>query len=318
MASIPPVPGEHAPSGATADSQRAGDVGVELEVMLTAEVSIPYGYVYRAEGNRASRLLAALRPGGETVHAPCLAYAVRHPAAGTVLIDTGMHRDAGISLRRDFGAPMGLVFRGLRPVQMPFDEQLRALDIAPEGVERVLMTHLHVDHTSGMRLLPNARFTCSREEWAAAHGRLALGSGYVAHHLPPRARMELLDFDRDGEPYATFARTIDLLGDGSIRLISTPGHTVGHLSILLRLGDGRQVLVVGDAAYTLRNIREGVLPLLTADDAAALRSMGEIAAFAEREPAAILVPSHDPGAWHELRHVSASAERAPMPGAGRE
>ncbi|HTD58156.1 MAG TPA: MBL fold metallo-hydrolase, partial [Solirubrobacteraceae bacterium] len=140
------------------------DITVELDVMLTAEVPIPYAYVYRAGGNSLQRLLAGLRPGGETLLAPCLAYAVHHPTAGTILIDTGMHPDASTHLRRDFGLPMGLVFRGLRPAEKSFDEQLQALDIPPDGVERVIMTHLHVDHTSGMRLLPAAEFICSRAE----------------------------------------------------------------------------------------------------------------------------------------------------------
>lgn len=171
------------------------------------------------------------------------------------------------------------------------------------------MTHLHVDHTSGMRLLPQAEFTCSRDEWAATRRRFAVGSGYVRHHLPPAPRMRLIDFETYGEPYRTFAKTIDLLGDGSIRLVSTPGHTVGHMSVLLRLAQGRRVLVVGDAAYTLRNIREQILPMLTADDQSALRSMREIRAFAEEEPEAILVPTHDPSAWHALCDVAPSAER---------
>lgn len=205
---------------------------------------------------------------------------------------------------------MSLLFRNLRPAEAPFDEQLRGLAIEPADVERVIMTHLHVDHTSGMRMLPNAEFTCSREEWAATRRRFAAGKGYIRHHLPPESRMRLVDFARDGEPCGAFTKTIDLLGDGSIRLLFTPGHTVGHMSVLLRLARGRRVLVVGDAAYTLRNIREGILPMLTANDEASLRSMRQIKAFAESEPEAIVVPSHDPSAWHELRHVSDSAERA--------
>jgi glyoxylase-like metal-dependent hydrolase (beta-lactamase superfamily II) len=122
--------------------------------------------------------------------------------------------------------------------------------------------------------------------------------------------MDLLDFSRLGERHATFAATVDLLGDGTVRLISTPGHTAGHLSVLLRLTRGRHVLVIGDAVYTLRNLREEILPMLTADDEASIRSMREIEAFVRDEPETILVPSHDPSAWHELRRVSASAERA--------
>jgi N-acyl homoserine lactone hydrolase len=283
-------------------------VGVELEVMVTAQIAMPDAYVYRPQGSRLTNLPAVLRPGSQVVRSPCLAYAIRHPSAGTILIDTGMHPDASRSLRRDFGGPMSLMFRGLRPE--PFDEQLRALDIEPGDVERVVMTHLHVDHTSGMRLLPRAEFTCSRAEWAAAGSSVAVAKGYVRRHLPAAERMRLLDVAEEGEPYATFAHTIDLLGDGSIRLISTPGHTAGHLSMLLRLTHGHQVLAIGDAAYTLRSVREQVLPMVTDDDDAAMRSLREIAAFAEREPRAILVPTHDPSAWHELRHVSASAQRA--------
>lgn len=284
--------------------------GVTLDVMLTAEVPIPYGYVYRADGNPLKRLFAGLRPGGERLRSPCLAFAVRHPGAGTILIDTGMHPDVRAHRRQDFGVPMSLMFKDLTPAQDPYDEQLRGLGIDPGDVAQVIMTHLHVDHTSGMRLLPDAEFLCSLEEWAAAGKRFAAREGYVSRHLPPTSRMRLLDFARDGEPYATFSRTIDLLGDWTIRLIWTPGHTAGHLSVLLLPDGARRVLLIGDAAYTLRAVREGILPMLTADDEASMRSLGEIAAFAEREPNAILVPSHDPDAWQELPHVSASAGRA--------
>lgn len=205
---------------------------------------------------------------------------------------------------------MSLLFAGLRPADTPFDGQLRGLGIEPASVERVIMTHLHVDHTSGMRLLPEAEFACSREEWAAARRPFAVRHGYVGRHLPPESRMRLVDFEKDGEQHGPFSRTVDLLGDHSIRLISTPGHTVGHLSVLLRLAHGRQVLLVGDAAYTMRNIGEEILPMLTADDGMSLGSMREIRAFAKNEPDAIVVPTHDPSAWHELGPVSASVRRS--------
>lgn len=284
--------------------------GVTIDVMVTAQVSIPSAYAFRAPGGNRLTRLAGLRPGGgDVLRSPCLAYAVRHPSAGTILIDTGMHPDARAAPRRDFGVLMSALSRALRPADEAFDEQLRALSIVPDAVEQVIMTHLHVDHTGGMRLLPTAEFTCSREEWAATRKRFAVTKGYVRHHLPPESRMRLLDFD-DGEAHGVFSRTIDLLGDGSVRLISTPGHTDGHLSVLLPLTQGRQVLVIGDAAYTLRNVQEGILPMLTADDETSLRSLREIKAFARSEPEAILVPTHDPCAWRELRHVTASAERA--------
>ena len=273
---------------------------VTVEVIRTGELRMPYAYAYRPAGNPLGKVADVVRAGTETLRSPCLAFVLRHPEAGTILVDTGFHQDANGDRRRDFGLPMSLMFAKLRTPGEPFDEQLRARGVVPEDVERVVMTHLHVDHTSGMRLLPNARFTIERREWRAATARGATAKGFVGHHLPPEERVDLVDLGGEGEPHGPFDRTHDLLGDGSIRLLATPGHTPGHTSLLLRAEDGRTVLLAGDAAYTLRNVREGILPLLTADDTAYRDSLRQLAEFDEREPDATIVPSHDPDAWRDL------------------
>src|SRR3712207_2052230 len=140
---------------------------MDIEPILTGELRAPEAYVLRPRGGNAlTRLAAAVRP--PRVRLACLAFVIRHPDEGVVLVDTGFHADAARSVRGDFGLPMGLLFAGLKPAPEPFDAQLRALGVEPQEVRRVVMTHLHVDHTSGMRLLPNAEFTCAREEWTAA------------------------------------------------------------------------------------------------------------------------------------------------------
>ena len=72
------------------------------------------------------------------------------------------------------------------------------------------------------------------------------------------------------------------------------------MSVLLRLAEGRQALLVGDAAYTLRSIDEGILPMLTDDDRASRGSMAQIKAFRDAHPDAVVVPTHDPDAWRAL------------------
>lgn len=281
---------------------------VDVDVILTGRVPMPHAYVFRPESwNPLLRAAQVFRPGGETVRGVALAYVVRHPTEGAILIDTGFHRDARESLSRDFGTVMGIVARGVRPDGTPYEERLHELGVEPDEVERVVMTHLHFDHTSGMRLLPNARFTCARREWKAAKVRGAFAQGYVGHHLPPEERIDIVDFEADGEPHGPFASTIDLLGDGSVRLLSTPGHTPGHMSVLLNATGDRQVLVVGDAAYTLRSIEEERLSLLAANDDHYRSSLREIKAFTKQEPDAIVVPSHDPDAWRALEAVAAPA-----------
>lgn len=271
---------------------------VTVEALRFARLPAPRAYVARTGGPRLADLAATLA-GRDPVELACTAYVLRHPSAGTILVDTGLHPDALDGLRGDYGMAMGLMFRGLRPDGASFPDQLGEAGIDPAGVERVVMTHLHVDHTSGMRLLPNARFTCDAVEWAAATGRAAVRGGYVSHHLPPGERVDRVDFDAEGEPHGPFASTIDLLGDGSVRLLSTRGHTPGHLSVLLATAEG-PVLLAGDAAYTADALREQALPLLTDDDERYRASLRELAAFAASEPAATIVPSHDPDAWRAL------------------
>lgn len=275
--------------------------GVEVEVIVAGEIPMPRAYVFPRPGaGRLARTAAVLRGGGAPLQVPLLAYIVRHPQAGPILIDTGLHADALAGARHDYGPVLGTVFRGLRPAGATFTEQLRERGVEPRDVALVVMTHLHVDHTSAMRDLPAAEFVCDEREWRAATGRRAALGGYAGHHLPDQARMRLVDVERTGEAHGPFGRSLDLLGDGSVVLVSTPGHTPGHLSVLLRRADHGPLLVVGDAAYTRASITEQRLPAFCADAVLSRRSLEQLAAYARAEPAATLVPTHDPAAWRDV------------------
>ena len=256
---------------------------VDLDVIVTGRLVLPDRYAHRTLGNPFARLKGV-----------CLAYVLRHPSGGTILVDTGFHADAASDRRKDFGVAMSVMFAALKP--QPFADQLAERGVDPASVRTVVMTHLHVDHTSGMRMLENARFAIARREWEAAAGPRGSLKGYVAHHLPPASRVDLVDFT---EPHGPFAETADLLGDGSVRLISTPGHTPGHMSVLVRTPRG-EALLAGDAAYTLRNVREQVLPLLTADAGRHRRTLAELKAFMDAHPDVPVVPSHDSDAHRAL------------------
>src|SRR4051812_38101711 len=176
-------------------------MAVEVLPLLAAELSLPEAYARRPEGNVVRRLTALVRREGDTLRSPCLAYVLRHPSAGAIVVDTGLHPDAHESVRADYGPVLGRLFASLTPAGRPFDAQLRDAGVDPSGVEIVVMTHLHVDHTSGMRLLPNATVVLSAREWAAATGPAALRKGYRAAHLPSADRVRTVDLEREGTPH---------------------------------------------------------------------------------------------------------------------
>ena len=102
------------------------------------------------------------------------------------------------------------------------------------------------------------------------------------------------------DSFASFGRTIDLFGDGSVRLLSTPGHTRGHMSVLLRLRSGRELLLTGDAAYARATIEQELVPLFCDDVHRYLRSLREIRRYLEQTPSALVVCGHDPESWPQV------------------
>lgn len=201
------------------------------------------------------------------VRLPIVSYAIEHPEQGLVLIDTGTRPGPGVS-----GAPGGTVRE-----QVPGDPAL------------IVMTHLHLDHTAGLRDFPGTKLVVDRREWAAFRGPRPALHGYVPGHVREADHeIDLLDVDDQH----------DLFGDGTVRLVSTPGHTLGHLSALVRTAAG-DVLVCGDAIYLRDNLRPRNEPLLCENRDAWRRSVQKLNALIE--DVAVVVPGHDQGAWDALK-----------------
>ena len=96
----------------------------------------------------------------------------------------------------------------------------------------------------------------------------------------------------------------DLYGDGVLRMIFTPGHSVGHQSFLVQLPNSGAILLAIDAAYTLDHWNEKALPGFMTSAVDTVRSVGKLRALAERTDA-LVVTGHDPEAWPGFKHAPA-------------
>jgi N-acyl homoserine lactone hydrolase len=164
------------------------------------------------------------------------------------------------------------------------------------------MTHLHSDHASAIVDFPGATFVVSAAEWAAATDAGPL-HGYVKRQFDHGFDWRLLDFEGpDAESFSGFARSFDLFGDGSVRAVYTPGHTLGHMSVVVRTARG-EVLIGADAIFLRRTLAESHLPHRVADEHLFRRSLREIRQYATETPDALIVPGHDWEAWQELDAV---------------
>jgi N-acyl homoserine lactone hydrolase len=225
---------------------------------------------------------------------PIPAFCVEHPTAGPILVDTGLHAQVATDVRGALGPLAKLAFTiDMRP-EWAVPAQLRARGIDPDAVELIVMTHLHYDHASGLSQFPAARVVVDEREREAARKGSIL-EGYLERLLmTPGQRWDTLPGGED---------EIDLLGDGTIRLVATPGHTPGHRSVVLRFDEGREMLLTGDAAYARRTVEASLLPLLTWDDDAYRRSLGWVQQWIAAHPDATYVPGHDEDAFDALYPV---------------
>jgi glyoxylase-like metal-dependent hydrolase (beta-lactamase superfamily II) len=298
LAELTAVPAELPQAGASAGAT------LTLRPLLCAEMRGPAGWFERAEGPAA--MLKALGigvPADQLIRVPIVAFLLEHPTAGHVLVDTGFGRvvaeGASSERSRNLGAMGRLMTRAMsmRPEQA-VAEQLRALGIDPDDVGLVVMTHLHFDHASALCDFPNASVLVSKREWQAARGRAPFMHGYVPAQLDPRPSYRTIDFG-DAAAHGPFTHTVDLFGDGSLTLAYTPGHSAGHMSLLLRLGAG-EALLTGDAVYTMATLRGDARPWRSEEPQAFERSLAQLAAWDREHPGALVIPGHDIQAWEEL------------------
>ena len=143
-----------------------------------------------------------------------------------------------------------------------------------------MLTHLHFDHAGALELIPDSvPVVLQRAEWEGGHDKAAIERTFFLprDYADAPANLVLVDGDHD------------LLGDGSIELLSTPGHTPGHQSV--RIGD----LVIGaDVALWADTLDDGRLPAFDDDLEAQARSLTRLHEL--RNAGLTVRPGHDPDA----------------------
>lgn len=202
---------------------------------------------------------------------PVMAFLISHPTRGHAVFDTGLRPD--MDGRLLFGA-----YACSLPEGHDVASRLRAIDVDPAKVERLVASHAHFDHLGAADLLPNAdlyihasELERSLADHPKAHGRLALEMGH----------RRVLTGDSH-----------DLFGDGSCELFHTPGHTCGHQSLRVKRAGGYDVLA-GDACYFCETLEPlGVQPH-PEDRVVYLATLARLRAMAHDGD--FVVPGHDLG-----------------------
>ena len=261
---------------------------IPIHPLTTGQVRI-HAKMHRGEGTGLRRRAKILRKGpmGELV--PIHAWLIEHPE-GLLLVDSGETHAVRNTTFAEFHVSRG----------DELDHQLEAADVAPADVKRVVLTHIHGDHVNGLRHLPNATVLANTREIAVANSPMGrLQRAISRQPLPPG--FDPRPITLDGPAIGAFATAKALTADGRVVAVSTPGHTLGHIAILVVQPD-HHVLLGGDTAYDQPQLQDLHVDGVSPKDDITIATMKTILAHAETNPT-VYLPSHDPQSARRLRET---------------
>ena len=170
--------------------------------------------------------------------------------------------------------------------------QLQRLNIPIEKIKAIVLTHLHFDHTDGIRHFPNTKIMVNKAEWEKPFGDLP--KLYPAWFKP-----ELIELN---EQYDVFDKVQYLTNAKDIILIETPGHTYHHSSVLIK-ADECNIFFAADICYSQQQLLDNKFPGNNASNKLAKETYDKLKVFAKNKPV-VFIPSHDKDAVERLKNLN--------------
>ncbi len=238
---------------------------------------------------------------------------IRHPN-GTFLYDTGLCTDIELFLLDQswfFSQTLGKF-----KMEQSLGNHLQQLNMRPNDLDFVLLSHLHWDHVAGIPDLPGVPLRINQLEFDAAHqGLLDQNNGLVRRLL---SNNPFTLYNLGGPAYEGFRSSYDLFGDGSILLVPLPGHTPGQIGMIINRAHGARLFLIGDAAWLVDNY---ILPAtmhpflwsrVTSDDATARQTLLKLHRFMELYPEVPLIAMHDAQMQAAFLHIEQERQKVHM------
>ena len=224
-----------------------------------------------------------------------VAVLIEHHAA-TLLFDTGLGRQVDSQFQEIPWWERKLLQYG--PVQ-PVRDRLDADGIR---IDRILLSHTHWDHASGLADFPEVPVWAPYEE--IEFSRIAVPPAILPSQFSHAVKW--VPFAFQPEPFMGFPESLDLFGDRSLVLVPLSGHTPGSVGLFLTLDDGRRFFFTGDASWRLEGFTGPKEKfwfsrrLVDQDRDATRQVLEQVHALLEREPELVVVPAHDANVHKQL------------------
>ena len=203
----------------------------------------------------------------------------------------------------DTGNPLGTVPESPK---VSLVNQLRELKLRPERIKYVGVSHYHTDHTGQLGAFPKSTLLIGKGDWdalTAANPPGGMDTKAAAEWRAPFAHW----ISQGGKLDALTEDKKDVFGDGTVVMLSTPGHTPGHHALLVRLKNTGNVLLSGDLAHFRENYENNQVPTWNTSRADTLASLDRFKQIA-RNLKAVVIIQHDPRDIDKLPAFPAAAD----------
>jgi N-acyl homoserine lactone hydrolase len=271
---------------------------MKIHAMQTGTVAVKKSQRDGTRGRGYMRLVNTMLDDQWTEPLPIYAWVIEHPE-GIIVIDTG--ETSRVSQKGYFPWWHPYYKLGVREWVNEADEigpQLMEIGINPDDVRWVIMTHLHTDHAGGMSHFLKSEFILSHKEYQYASGLKGLMRGYLPNRWPDWLQPNLVNLSP--VEFGPFPNSMNITERGDVTLVPTPGHTPGHMSVILEDGD-YSYFFAGDTSYTEQTMLDQVVDGVTPDPDTARITLYRILRFTQNNNT-IYLPSHDPESADRLNN----------------
>jgi N-acyl homoserine lactone hydrolase len=253
-------------SGAAAQAEAAG-----IERLYVLDCG-------RQIGKDQSRWTPGINP-GQPMEFSNNCYLIRHER-GTLLWETGLP-DSVAEAKEGLSVANGAIvmFR-----DKTLAAQLESLGVGPDRIDFVAISHAHGDHVGNLKAFAKSKILMQKPEYE------------FAMKMVPRPIA-------DGQDVMQLAGDHDVFGDGSVTILSTPGHTPGHQSLLVKLPKTGALILSGDLVHLQISWEKKIVPAFNYDKNASLASINRVEQ---------LLVQHNARLWigHDMANTK-KVERAP-------
>lgn len=262
---------------------------MRMHALNTGSMSVKRRYVEAVGKMRLLRLTAAVVD-TQFVDIPVFTWVIEHPE-GLIVVDTGL--TAAMTNPEFFPSAQRPYYQSqYRFHVQPEDEigsQMQRLGLRPEDVRWVIMTHAHFDHSANLDEFRGAEVMFTRQEWNDVQRFRSAHFDFPAKY-PRWLNPRLVDFTP--QRIGPFTEAFTLTEAGDVHLVPTPGHTMGHQSVVLQDGD-LTYFFAGDASFDQPSLLNGKLDAPAFNSIYDLETRRRIVQYARQAPM-VYLSTHDP------------------------